>query len=257
MNDSTDPQSGRPARFLKRSGLAIIGVLSALLVAHVTWTSSGSNEWKLVSDHSGVRISTLKTPGYSLLKYKVDMHVDSKLSDIVFFLTDLQSGGDVGAFDISRIEHVAAHPVNYVYDTYKLNLPRPFGPIQVMIVNQYFQDPATKQVSVNVYAAPNKRPLDTSIARVVHLSNNWILTPLASGGVDIESVSELDLGIPYVLANFVMPRVLDEEVSKMRAVLKQDKYKNGKPAFISELPASQQVADAGRDISAPAASALD
>jgi hypothetical protein len=184
------------------------------------------------------------------------MHVDSRLSDVVFYLSDLNTGADVGAFDIRRIEKVSAAPLYYVYDTYKLKLPRPFGLLEVMIVNQYRQDPVTKQVTLNVYAAPNKRPLQKHITRVVHLGNTFTLTPVESGGVDIDSVLQMDLGTPYVLANLAMPSLVDKEMDRMRQTLKLDKYKNRTPQFITEPHADQKVADAGR-VTTPAVAGRD
>jgi hypothetical protein len=244
MSDVTTRGTGRLARAARYGGTALVGILIVLLIAHVAWTNSGSNEWQLISDKNGVRIYSMKTPGYSLMKYKVDMHVDSKLSDVAFYLTDLHTGADLGAFDIKRLEQVPARPIFYAYDTYKLNLPKPFGTVEIMLINESSQNPQTKQVNVNVYAAPNKRPRDTSVPRIVHLSNNWTLTPLPGGGTDIESISEMDLGLPYVVANLAMPGVLDEESHKMREVLKGERYRNGKPAFISEPDTDRQVADA-------------
>jgi hypothetical protein len=251
MSDSTVKKSGRLARVLKVAGLVNAVATVVVLVAHFVWTSSGSNEWRLASDKRGIKVWTLKSPGQSLLSYKVHMHVDSRLSDVVFYLSDLKTGADVGAFDIRRLEQVSAPPLYYVYDTYKLKLPRPFGLLEVMIVNQYRQDPVTKQVTLNVYAAPGKRPLQKNITRVVHLGNTWTLTPVESGGVDVESVLQMDLGTPYVLANLAMPSLVDEEFDKMRATLKKDKFKNRTPAFISEPYADQKVAAAG-DVPAPA-----
>ena len=244
MSETMVAKSGRTLGVLKRTGIVIASVLVTLLAADLIWTSSGSNQWRVASDKDGIRVSTLKTPGSSLLKYKAAMHVDQDLSGVVFYLTDLHTGADVGASGLRRIEKVSADPVNYVYDTYKLDLPRPFHRIEVMIVNQYSQDPATKQVRLNVYAAPNKEPLDRNITRMVHLSNSFTLTPVESGGTDIESVLEMDLGIPYVLANIAMPGLVDEEMVKMREMLKKDRYKNRKPAFITELHGEQRVADA-------------
>lgn len=231
------------AKVLTYGSRWVLGVLVILFVAHIGWTSSGSNEWTLVSEKDGIRVSRMKTPGYSLMKYKAEVHVDSKLSDIVFYMSDLNTGYDVGATDIRRIEEVVASPVFYAYDNYKLDL-RPFGKLDVMIVNHYSQDPETKKVTINVYAAPNKMPVDPKVRRVVHLSDNFTLTPVASGGVDMVLVSEMDLGLPYLLQNLVMPGVVHDESGKMREMLKKDKYKNGKPAFITELhnePAVAQV----------------
>ncbi len=245
MSETTEPKSGKLAKALKYGGMTILGLLAVWLVADTIWTSSGSNEWKVVSDKDGIRVSTMKTPGYRLMKYKAEMRVDARLSDVVFYMSDLNVGYDVGASDIQRLEEVATAPVFYAYDNYKHDL-RPFGKLDVMIVNHYIQDPETKKVSINVYAAPNKKPVDPNILRVVHLSSNFTLTPMPSGGVGIELLSEMDLGLPYVLQNLVMPAVVHEEFGKMREMFKKDKYKNKKPAFITEPNEDRKVADARR-----------
>lgn len=220
---------------IKKIGVTAFAVLVLVTAADIAWSSSGNNTWKVTSDANGIRVSTLKTPGYSLLKYRVNMHVDARLSDVVYYLSSTATGEDVGAKDVARLEAVSTPKVSYVYDTYKLDLPKPFGRADVVLINSQVQDPVTKKVTVNIFAAPNKKPLDPSIPRVQHLSNTWILTPLASGGVDIESVSEFDLGLPALLANAAMPGVMADEAGKMRGLLKMDRYRNKTLAHISEL----------------------
>ncbi len=221
-------------RRLRRIGVWMLATLGVLFVAHLTWVNSGSNEWKPVSDKEGIRVWRMKTPGYAIMKYKVEMRLDSKLSDVVYYMSNLDTGYDVGATDIHRLEEVAVAPVFYAYDNYKLDL-KPFGNLDVMIVNHYTQDPDTKKVRINVYAAPNKLPTRPGALRVVHLSDCFTLTPLEGGGVDLEVLSEMDIGLPYVLQNLFMPQVAFDESKKMRDMLKKDKYRNGKPAFITEL----------------------
>ncbi len=245
MNDLTQT-AGRKRRGWRFWGLCFLAVFCTTCLIDNLWERSGSNEWKLVSDANEMRVWSLKTPGNSLLKYRVKLHLDAELSDIVFFLTDLQSGADVGAYDIDRLEQVSTPRATYVYDTYKVKLPWPIGVIEAMIINLYTQDPQTRQVNISIYAAPNKKPRDARVTRVVHLSNSWIITPLESGGVDVESVSEMDLGVPYVLANLAMPGVLADEVNKMRTVIKTDRYRNGRPAFIRELHEDAHVAGGGQ-----------
>lgn len=219
-------------KVLKRVCLSLGVLLVALFGAHLAWTNSGSNQWKLVSDQDGIRISALKSPGYSLMKYKVNVRFDSELPEVLFMLTDLDTGKDFGASDIKRIEEVSTPSLFYAYDTYKLTLPKPFGQVEVVLLNQCYEDPKTNRYHINIYAAPNRIPRDGDIPRVVHLSNNWTLTPV-TGGVDVESVSEMDLGLPYVLANLAMPEVIGSQIKAMREVMKTDRYKNGKPVLLS------------------------
>ncbi len=40
----------------------------------------GSNEWKVVSDEECIKIFGPKAPGYSLMKYSVNVRFDSELS---------------------------------------------------------------------------------------------------------------------------------------------------------------------------------
>jgi hypothetical protein len=232
MSNTTEKKTGGKARTFGKA-LLILLVLAA--VADIGWSGSGDNTWKVASKANGIQVATLKTPGYSLLKYKVNMHVDARLSDVVYYLSSTATGEDVGAKDVARLEAVASPRVSYVYDTYKLDLPGPFGRADVVLINTQLQDPVSKKVSVNIFAAPNKKPLEAGARRVEHLSNTWTLTPLATGGVDIESVSEFDLGLPALLANTAMPGVIAEEFGKMRELLRKDKYRNKTLANIAEL----------------------
>lgn len=226
MND-TKKSGGKLARLMK-----IAGVLAALaLVAHVLWVQSGSDQWTLVSDKDGIRVWSMKPPGYTLKKYKLEMHSTSHLSDAVFYMSDLNTGYDVGASDIRRIEQVMDDPVFLAYDTYKLDL-KPFGKLDVVIVNHYAQDPRTGVVRMNVHAASNRIPADPGVPRVTQLSNRFTFTPAKDGGVDIQLISEMDLGLPYMLQNAVMPGVVHEEFGKMREMFKKERYRLGKPAFI-------------------------
>jgi len=247
MND-IKKKGGRLRKLLK-----ITGVLAVLaLIAHVAWVQSGSAEWKLVSDEDGIRVWSMKPPGYALKKYKMEMHVTSHLSDVVFYMSDLNTGYDVGASDIRRIEEVLDDPVFLAYDTYKLDL-KPFGKLDVVIVNHYAQDPKTGVVRMNVHAAPAKIPVDPDVPRVRQLSNRFTFTPAADGGVDIQLLSEMDLGLPYVLQNLVMPKVAHDEFAKMREMFKKERYRVGKPAFIVDPAEPESTPTEAAPQAAPAA----
>lgn len=226
MNE-TKKTGGKLAKLMKIAG--ILGVL--LLVAHIGWVRSGSSQWALVSDKDGIRVWSMKTSGEKLKKYKVEMRVTSDVSDIVFYMSDLDTGYDAGGVELKRIDKSTDDPAFLVYDTYKLDM-KMFGILDVVIVNHYEQDPKTGIVRENVHAAANKIPLDPKIPRIKHLSNNFTFTPVPGGGTDLVLLSEMDLGIPYFLQNLMMPTVSHDEIAKMREILKRDRYRQGKPAFI-------------------------
>lgn len=225
---------GKRRKGWRTAGKVVLALFVLLFGADLAWTGSGSNEWEAVSDSNGIRVASMKTPGYRLLKYKVEMVADARLSDVVFYLSDTGTGNDVGAKDVKRLEAVSSAQLSYVYDTYKLDLPAPFGQAEVVLINSQVQDPVTGKVRVNIFGAPNKLPRTPGLRRVEHLANSWTLTPLPDGGVAIESVSEFDLGLPYLLANAAMPGVIGQEFAKMRELLKLDKYKNKTLPHITE-----------------------
>lgn len=230
MND-TKKAGGKLAKLAKIAGVGLV----LLGVAHVVWVNSGSNEWESVSDKDGIRVWSMKTPGEALKKYKVEMRVESDLSDIVFYMSDLQTGYEAGATDIKRLAQVVDAPTVLVYDTYKLDL-KAFGQVEVVIVNHYEQDPKTGIVKMNVHAAPHMLQAPPTITRMKHLSNSFMLTPVSGGGTDLQVISQMDLGIPYVLQNLLLPTVSHDEMVKMRNILKGERYRQGKPPFIVDPP---------------------
>lgn len=247
MNE-TKKAGGKLAKLIKITG--VVGVL--LLVAHVGWVNSGSSQWEPVSDKDDIRVWSMKTPGQKMKKYKVEVLTKSDCSDFVFYMSDINTGYDVGASELKRIEEVSDDPSYLVYDTYKLDM-RAFGTLDVVIVNHYEQDPKTGVVQVNVHAAANKIPLDPKFWRIKHLSNNFTCTPLPQGGTKIQLFSEMDLGIPYFLQNLMMPTISHDEIGKMREVLKRDRYRQGKPAFIFDPPVNGGVAASAAPAAAPEA----
>ena len=249
MNE-TKKAGGKLAKLIKIAG--VVGVL--LLVAHVGWVNSGSSEWEPVSDKDDIRVWSMKTPGQKMKKYKVEVLTKSDCSDFVFYMSDINTGYDVGASELKRIEEVSDDPAYLVYDTYKLDM-RAFGTLDVVIVNHYEQNPETGVVQVNVHAAANKIPLDPKFWRIKHLSNNFTCTPLPEGGTKIQLFSEMDLGIPYFLQNLMMPTISHDEIGKMREVLKRDRYRQGKPAFIVDPPVAGEATAASAAVPAPAPAA--
>ncbi|WNO11563.1 hypothetical protein [Teredinibacter sp. KSP-S5-2] len=235
MNNSVDkPKKSILKKVFNVLGVIVIAITVIGLVAHNMWKNSGTNEWVLASDKDGMKIYRLKTPGNVLYKYKVVFEVEARLNDVVSYIASTSTGEDVGAIDVRRIEEVNANPVFYAYDTYKLDMEA-FGMVEVIIINQYSQDPETGIVDANVFSAHNREPR-SEYRRMVHLSNNWTYKPLPNGRVEITSISEMDMGIPYPIANAALVNVFDEKFNEMKdLLLKNDKYKNNTVKYVKEL----------------------
>ncbi|TVZ38730.1 hypothetical protein P886_3111 [Alteromonadaceae bacterium 2753L.S.0a.02] len=199
------------------------------------WTNSGSNQWEAQKTDNSIAIYSLKAPGDPLLKYKVKTRVKASLSNVVAYITNENTAKDIGITDLVRLEEIESEPLFVAYDAYTVALPDPFGKREVVIQLQYSQDPDTKQVEVNVLAAPHKKPRDSDTKRMVYLSNTWLLTPAEDGYVEIEAISEVDFQIPYFVANSVLADVISEQFTIMQNLLKTEKYQRREAAFIHEL----------------------
>lgn len=211
----------------------VLILVAVLYGAHLVWKSSGNSEWEIVREENGLIVYTMKVPGETLLKYKFNMTVDARLTDIVYYMTDINTGAELGAKDLHRIEHLESDPVVINYDTYKIDLA-PFGMREVVIVLQYEQDPVTGIVDMNIAAAPGKIPLTDGLKRIQHLSNHWKMTPIEPGKVKLETTSDVDMGIPYFLSNMVLADVVYDTTAQMRELLKKEKFRNQVALYVKE-----------------------
>jgi len=235
VNSAVELTKEKTRTAFKYGRMSVVVIVIAIISAHFIWKSSGTSEWKIVKDENGMKIESMKIPGDVLLKYKLNMRVKAPLSDLVFYMTDINTGRDLGAIDVKRLEHVVAPPVVISYDTYKIDLGSPIGLREVVILNQYSQDPVTKVVSINILAAPNELSPNDTVTRLVHLSNHWTYTPLENGEVNVQLISDMDLRLPYLLSNLVFPKVMYDTTDQMRILLKTAKFQNKHVDYVTEL----------------------
>jgi hypothetical protein len=126
--------------------------------------------------------------------------------------------------------------VQYVHD---LSKPThlPITPREFILLMHHSQDPATRQVQINVLAAPNKLAPKVDAIRLTHLNNIWTLTPLPDGKVALAAQADVDLGgsIPYFFKNLMMTEVIKALCTSVRTLSQQDRYVNAKVDYIKEL----------------------
>jgi START domain-containing protein len=216
--------------------LGLLGLTVALTVAHGFWKGSGSNEWRLERDQDGIKVFTLKAPGSSLLKVKASMQVATSLSSAVELLReDPFANGDYASRDFRVIERIETPGVFLSYYSVKQQMPAPFQPRELVVLLNYAQDPASKRVEINVQAAPSKAPPVENTPRVTHLNNVYRLTPLPDGQVAWEVTADVDMGVPYLLANLTLPGQFFEELNQQKQRVLTQKYQQAKLVSVAEL----------------------
>ncbi len=84
-------------------------------------------------------------------------------------LTDLDTGKDLGASDIEENRR-SLHAVGVLRLRHlQARVAEALRQGRVVLLNQCYQDPKTKQFHINIYAAPNRIPRQGDIPRVVSL----------------------------------------------------------------------------------------
>lgn len=225
MSTTTDQLTGDTVKVSRRSWLAAAGrfvlyagasLIVLIFLANLIWKASGSNRWELEFERNGVEVYSLKSPGAFNKQYKAVMQADYSLDHLV-----------AGLIENSTIEHCRNHipdcidmqlikPWNpeTMSDTvmWKLGLPDPFKPREIIMRSQVTQDPATKAVSIDVIAAPNAVERNDDAVRLTHVQNRWVYTPLDNGNVEIQFIQDMDMG--GMFPSFLLNLAGAEEVYK-------------------------------------------
>ena len=206
------------------------------LIAHMAWKYSGSNQWELELDKNGVKVYSLKSPGSTLKKFKMTTRVKTTLNRAVAALSDhsLENCKDwiPGCASSTSIEPWNPQGL-YSINAYRVELPFPFSPRDLVLKDQYSQDPQSKAVTVHVMAIPNVLAENDCCVRVRHMHNVWHWTPLKDGEVELEIVSDLDTRLPYIMANGRVDN-LYRFGSRMQTLLDKEQYQSQKFDFIKE-----------------------
>lgn len=223
------PWDRRLAKFLFRVSVSIVVLL---FFAQLIWRFSGSNQWELVQAKDGIKIYSLKVPGSDLLQLRAIGRIHSTLSGVVAWMEDPDAckvQGCTGAYEIER----AGDQLHYYYFQYDYS---PFSKRDFVVSAQLYQNPNTKQVLISVAAAADKVPPRDGYFRVTNLNNQWRLTPLENGQVEVEVENNMDPGgfVPTALFNMKRPKGMYYILTHLESWVGGEKYQHAKLGFIQE-----------------------
>lgn len=228
-------KSRLPKRLLESLMAITLALTTLLLVSHLAWNRSGSNQWELAMDEDGIKVWTLKAPGSSLVKVKAQTRIKSQLAGMVKLLEDLDSCVDAECYDAKVLQTIETPPGRYAaYVRFKYDIPG-FPTQDFVLLQEHVQDPRDKRLEINLLAAPSRIPADECCARVTHLHNNWKLKPLDNGELDVEFMQDTDMvGMPYFLVNFALRAGTFEVLKQLPSLMDMEKYRTAKAAGIHE-----------------------
>lgn len=213
------------------------GVLAAMLMAsHYLWVASGSNQWELAKDQDGIKVWTLKTPGTGLVKVKATTQIQSKLGGMVKLLEDLDSCADASCYDGRIIQPIESVPGRYAaFVTYKFDLPG-MKTRQYVLLQQHHQDANTRELRLELLAAPNSIAPDDCCVRVTHLHNKWRIVPRADDRLEVELIQDTDIGgLPYFIANVGLIEGTFAIFRSIQGLMDMPKYRDARIESVQEL----------------------
>jgi hypothetical protein len=230
--------SAAQPRTLGRKTLSVllrvgVSLLALYFIAGVIWRYSGSNKWEFVGEKNGVKVYSLKQPGADLKQMKGVLRVRSTLAGLVKLMLDPAFSNKMGLKETQILERVNDQ---LVYSYFKAPLPFPFQTREFVVRTQSYQNPRTKEVLMEVAAAPDRLPSNSCCFRVTEMNNTIRFTPLENGQVEIEYTQNVNEGgfLPDLLLNTMRPRVMFYGLPKLQGFLDKKEYQDAKSDFITE-----------------------
>jgi hypothetical protein len=212
-------------------------VIAVLIAAHLAWKYAGSNKWTLEIDKNGIKIYSLKAPGSVLKDWKAVRRVKLTLNRAVAAIMSTDNEDSVDwdprSASVKAIQPFNSQDLTYIH-LYRLDLPAPFSPREILVKGKASQDPKSKAVVVEFIARPNELPQNQCCVRITKFQHTWRFTTLGDGEIEVECVSRHDLKVPYVFVNRVAPGALYELFSRLPRLLNKEKWNDARFASISE-----------------------
>ena len=225
-------------RRLLKGTLILVGVFAAfLLAAHLIWKYSGSSQWQLEMDKSGIKIYSLKVPGSTLKQFRAVTRVKTTMNRVVAAMNDLSLEncaqwvpGCVMAKPIEPWNSQGLYSLTY----YRMNASFPFSPRELVLKMQFSQDPRSKVITIDATAIPDRMPETKGCVLVKHMHNRWLWTPLKDGEVEAVVTSDVDPRLPYFLTNSVRVPSQFHIFSNLQTFLDKKRYDDKTFPFIQE-----------------------
>lgn len=237
-------ESAKKGSKLKTFFLTILPVfITLMLIWDFTATNSGNNQWELVVEKDGVQVFQMDVAGSSTHKFKGVITYDKySMSNIIAPMIDPAIADDCTKWVPNCLGYKLLQDWDPQLKTnvqlWTLELFPPFLPREILLQGSIIQDPATKVVTIENTAVPNKVAPNDCCVRLQQVHNVWTFTPMGEGKIKVEFVQDLDMG--GMFPDFLLNLGGADEMVKMLAhdnpaMLDKEKYKNTRLDFIQEL----------------------
>lgn len=217
------------------------GLLRQLLVGSVLlmmwYPAAVAGDWQLVHEVEDLRVERRNYLGSELDEVRGQVRVRASLNAVMALLKDdgfnaewvYRSGG-------ARILQDSGYPQAYVYGI--VDAPFPMTDRDTVVRFDYRQDPATKEITVDITNFPAFVPAEPGYVRVPDFGGFWKLRPLDGGWVEVTYQVYGDPGgwIPIWLANRAAQISVQRTLENMKTVVAR--YEGSRSEYVDDVSSS-------------------
>ncbi len=212
---------------------AVLFALAAALAAPAVL--AGETAWQPQKDKDGIQIYTRPVQGWTIHEVRGVTRIDARLSSIVAVIEDPVATLELT--DIVEHSEVQSRESATRYRVYSMmKMPWPVSDRDILNQRDISQDPQTRTVTITDTATSDLTPLKKGYVRIVKSRQQWTLTPLAEGGVQVESLLLSDPAgpIPSSIVNAMSIGTPFKTLSKLRELALRPKYAEASLPHIAE-----------------------
>lgn len=219
----------RAARITAWIGLILVGALAC------TSSWSQENDWRLEKDRDGIRIYSRQVEGWNIREIRGVTQIDTRLSSIVAVIDDIGASREL--VELVSEASLRDRESDTRYRVYsKMDMPFPLKDRDIFNQREIGQDDKTLAVTITDTATQGILPPQKGLIRIERSRQTWELTPTPEGPVRVELriLSDPAGPIPVSLINAMSVNTPLDMLSRLKELVRREKYAQAKLTFISE-----------------------
>ena len=213
--------------------------LNALIVITLLLFSSAlpaqSGQWKLKKEADGLKVYLRDAEDSNIKEVKIEATFDASLSAIIAVLKDVPAYTS-WIYKCAKAERLepAANTSSVYYC--EIDFPWPLSDRDFIARSKLRQDPVSKHVFIDVKSSPAYLPEKDGIVRIETMNIHCEFIPVEDNKVRMNYRLHSDPGgaLPAWLVNMAVDNGPVNTIKGIREMLKKDKYRDAKLAFLEE-----------------------
>ncbi len=214
----------RPSTFLLFLAFLLVGI------------AANAQDWKLKRNKDGIKVYVSDQEGTSIKALKFTTTIEASMQTIAAVMTHVEGFNDwvYASMESRTIKRVSDTEVYY----YALvDFPWPFDNRDLVLHSTFWQDKKTLALYSKTTSLPTMEKEHDGIVRIKETTIDWKFTPLGDGKVHVDYILSSDPAgnIPAWMINLAADQGPLQSMIKFKEMLKKEKYKNSKLAFVTNV----------------------